>query len=261
VQESDLSFRPRPWRRGHLRPAPDHLPARAGDRDEADRGEEGPGLPDAASAPGEVEGDGGAAQAEKKDEDAEEAEVVRGSCAAVRAAWTDDGLPPLAASGRKRHDRLRRRTASLDRVAALAEGLPGGLKRLQPLLRCGLEETAGVWPAVRAASTWVKCVARLLKTQEKLSAKDVRRRLVQLWGRRRQAAATAGASSVREGPRPFLKVSKSSWPGVFRCSDSSDLPRTNNDLEHAFGSHRSHERRARGRRRASPGWVVMGRRG
>jgi hypothetical protein len=38
----------------------------------------------------------------------------------------------------------------------------------------------------------------------------------------------------------------------------ADLPRTNNDLEHAFGSHRYHERRASGRRRASPGLVVMG---
>jgi hypothetical protein len=38
----------------------------------------------------------------------------------------------------------------------------------------------------------------------------------------------------------------------------SDVPRTNNDLEHAFGSHRYHERRASGRRRASPGLVVMG---
>ena len=36
------------------------------------------------------------------------------------------------------------------------------------------------------------------------------------------------------------------------------MPRTNNDLEHTFGSHRYHERRASGRRQASPGLVVMG---
>src|SRR3989440_1464345 len=43
-------------------------------------------------------------QAEKQaesDPDDEEAEIVRGYCAAVRAALTDDGLPPLAASGLK----------------------------------------------------------------------------------------------------------------------------------------------------------------
>ncbi len=35
------------------------------------------------------------------------------------------------------------------------------------------------------------------------------------------------------------------------------MARTNNDLKHAFGSRRYHERRARDRRQASPGLVVM----
>src|SRR4051794_7372411 len=74
----------------------------------------------------------------------------------------------------------------------------------------------------------------------------------------RQAAATTTEPSVRAGLKQFLKVTKSYWPGLFRCYESADLPRTNNDLEHAFGSHRYHERRASGRRRASPGLVVMG---
>lgn len=45
-----------------------------------------------------------------------EAEVVRGSCAAVRSALTDDGRPPLEASGLKLRDRLAEVAASLDRV-------------------------------------------------------------------------------------------------------------------------------------------------
>jgi hypothetical protein len=45
-----------------------------------------------------------------------EAEVVRGDCAAVRSALTDDGRPPLEASGLKLHDRLTAMTASLERV-------------------------------------------------------------------------------------------------------------------------------------------------
>ena len=85
-------------------------------------------------------------EAEEGEDDAE-AEIVRGYCAAVRAALTDDGLPPLAASGLKLHDRLSRIAASLDRVAARAGGLPGGLKRLRQLLRRGLEETAALFPA------------------------------------------------------------------------------------------------------------------
>src|SRR5207245_4111571 len=65
-------------------------------------------------------------------------------------------------------------------------------------------------------------------------------------------------TSFGSGLRHFLKGSKSYWPGLFRCYESPEIPRTNNDLEHAFGSHRYHERRSSGRRRASPGLVVMG---
>jgi hypothetical protein len=48
-------------------------------------------------------------------EDAE-AEVARGYCAAVRSAITDDGRPPLAASGLKLKSRLEAVADSLDRV-------------------------------------------------------------------------------------------------------------------------------------------------
>jgi Transposase, Mutator family len=197
-------------------------------------------------------------QAEEKGEDDEEAELVRGYCAAVRAALTDDGLPPLSGAGLKLHERLSRIAASLDRVAELAGELPVGLKRLQALLRRGLEETAALWPPVREAFQWVKRVSRLLKDPEELPAPKLRRRLVQLLSRMRRAAVTTALASVGASLRHFLKVSKRYWPGLFRCSESPDIPRTNNDLEHAFGSHRYHERRASGRRRASPGLVVMG---
>jgi hypothetical protein len=45
-----------------------------------------------------------------------EAEVVRGYCAAVRSALTDDGLPPLSASGLQLHERLSQIRESLERV-------------------------------------------------------------------------------------------------------------------------------------------------
>src|SRR3954467_2480127 len=83
-------------------------------------------------------------QTEQAGEDDEEAEIVRGYCAAVRAAWTADGLPPLAGAGLKLHDRLSAIAASLDRVAARAGGLSVGLKRLQHLLRRGLEGPAAL---------------------------------------------------------------------------------------------------------------------
>jgi hypothetical protein len=191
-------------------------------------------------------------------EDDEEAEIVRGYCAAVRAALTDDGRPPLAASGLKLHQRLGAIASSLDRAAALAGEWPGGLKRLRQLLRRGLEETAALWPAVREAYQWINRAARILTNEDRSPAKKVRRRLVQLLVRMRRAAATTEEPSVAAGLKHFLKVTKSYWSGLFRCYDCADLPRTNNDLEQTFGSHRYHERRASGRRQASPGLVVMG---
>jgi hypothetical protein len=46
-----------------------------------------------------------------------EAEVTRGYCLAVRSALTDDGRPPLCASGLKLRDRLEAIDASLGRLA------------------------------------------------------------------------------------------------------------------------------------------------
>jgi hypothetical protein len=48
----------------------------------------------------------------------DDAEVIRGYCAAVRSALTDDGRPPLEASGLKLVDRLDAVATSLDRVAS-----------------------------------------------------------------------------------------------------------------------------------------------
>src|SRR5690606_97521 len=56
----------------------------------------------------------------------------------------------------------------------------------------------------------------------------------------------------------FLKVTRSDWPGLFRCSEVAGLPRTNNELEPCFGSYRYHERRCSGRKVACPGTVVRG---
>jgi hypothetical protein len=63
---------------------------------------------------------------ERKLEGRDEAEAVaiRGYCAAVRSALTDDGRPPLEASGLKPADRLAKVAESLDRV-----GGKGGCRR------------------------------------------------------------------------------------------------------------------------------------
>ncbi len=57
-----------------------------------------------------------------------EVEAVRGYCLAVRSAITDDGHPPLAASGLKLHERLSAIHDSVERVSKkgnFPEGSPG----------------------------------------------------------------------------------------------------------------------------------------
>jgi hypothetical protein len=72
--------------------------------------------------------------------------------------------------------------------------------------------------------------------------------------RKEEAGALSGAVSL------FVKLTKSYWRGLFRCYrfPKGTLPRTNNDLEHHFSSVRYSERRASGRKGASPAMVVRG---
>jgi hypothetical protein len=188
------------------------------------------------------------------------AEIVQGYCAAVRSALTDDGRPPLDASGLKLEARLSAIAASVDRLAKAGE-LPRELQRLRQLLRKGLEETAALWPEVRAGFAWVHQAARVLGHTEGLSARQVKFRLRCQLGRMRAEAARLrqqGQSKQAQRLENFVKVSKSYEPGLFHCYDVPDLPRTNNELEQFFGSYRHHERRISGRKAASASLVVRG---
>jgi hypothetical protein len=68
----------------------------------------------------------------------------------------------------------------------------------------------------------------------------------------------AMAGALAPALERFLKVTRSYWPGLFHCYAVEGLPRTNNDLEQFFGSCRHHERRATGRKSASPALVLRG---
>ena len=68
----------------------------------------------------------------------------------------------------------------------------------------------------------------------------------------------AGAGHLAEAVGHFLKVARSYRPGLFHCYAIPNLPRTDNGLEQLFGSQRHHERRATGRRAASPAAVLRG---
>ena len=68
----------------------------------------------------------------------------------------------------------------------------------------------------------------------------------------------AGAGDLAEAVDHFLKVTRSYRSGLFHSYAVPDLPRTNNGLEQLFGSQCYHERRATGRKAASPAAVLRG---
>jgi len=127
---------------------------------------------------------------------------------------------------------------------------------LRRLIGRGLERTAALWPAIERVYGWVHRAAHILGNADGEAADRVRRRfdgLVAAMARHR-----AGAGHLIEAVDHFLKVTRSYRPGLFHCYAVPNLPRTNNGLEHLFGSQRYHERRATGRRGASPAAVLRG---
>ena len=186
----------------------------------------------------------------------EEATITRKYCLAVRSALTDDGHPPLSAPGLKLHERLSLIVASLGRVAQKGGGLPSPLDKLHRLLTKGIAATELLWSDVEAGYALVHRAAHVLTNEDHLSSKEVRRQYEELLEEMRSSDSLA--PSLHEMTATFLKVTASYQPGLFHCYDVVNLPRTNNDLEHVFGSTRYHERRATGRKQASPGLVVRG---
>jgi len=119
-----------------------------------------------------------------------------------------------------------------------------------------LEETASLWTDIRTAYRWIHSAARLLDNQAGESGARVRHRYQGLLGAMQRWSDRAG--TLAPGIQHFLKVTRSYWPGLFHCYEIAGLPRTNNELEHVFGTHRYHERRTTGRKTSSPAVVIRG---
>ena len=100
----------------------------------------------------------------------------------------------------------------------------------------GLDRTTELFAPVRDLFGWVYRVAHELSNCGGLTGTGVRegwRAVVRGMGR------CAARRADLAGPlQHFVKVSRSYEPGLFHCYDVKDLPRTNNDLEQLFGSHR-----------------------
>jgi hypothetical protein len=173
--------------------------------------------------------------------------------------------------GAQRHHR--RWPPAAGRLRAAAQGSAGGgggqsgpgggkggtsppLARLRRLIGRGLERTAAFWPDIERAYGWVHRAAHILGNEAGEDAAMVQRRfdgLVAAMARHRaRAGDLAGAIDH------FRKVTRSYRPGLFHCYAIPELPRTDNGLEQLFGSQRLHERRATGRKTASPATVPRG---
>jgi hypothetical protein len=125
------------------------------------------------------------------------------------------------------------------------------------VVRAGLAVTASLWPPIQTGYTLVHHAAHLLANHEALDGAGLRQayqdQVLSPWQAHRTSDdPLASAAAI------FAKVSASYWPGLFPCYDVPDLPRTNNDLEQYFGAVRHLERRATGRKMASPALVVRG---
>ena len=124
------------------------------------------------------------------------------------------------------------------------------------LLKKGLLATKELFAHVRPLFESFWRVAHVLSNQEQREANVVQylfeEQLLQM--REQVEQSEAGRSALLH----FLKVTHSYAPHLFFCYRVEDLPKTNNDLEQAFGKVRRSERRATGRRGAIPGLVVRG---
>lgn len=130
------------------------------------------------------------------------------------------------------------------------------MSELHHLLARALKKTEERWSPLSQAYALVHQAAHVLANHEDTSGQAVRERYERVLRTMREQQASLG--TLGEAISRFLKVTESYWPGLFHCYDVTGLPRTNNDLEHCFGSVRYGERRASGRRGAIAALVVRG---
>lgn len=128
---------------------------------------------------------------------------------------------------------------------------------MQRILTKGLLATEGAWEPLKQVYGWLHQLAQVLDETEEMQVEERQLRFAVLLMHLQEQAAQL-EPPWQQAIEHLLKVTASYGPQLFFCYQIPDLPRTNNDLEQAFGQVRAHERRATGRRGALPGLVVHG---
>lgn len=127
---------------------------------------------------------------------------------------------------------------------------------MKQLLSKGLEQTAPLWLPLTIAYDWVHEAEKILDNQAELDATLVQLCLSALLDAMSTCQTWVGP--LASGIVHFLKVTNSYWSGIFHCYSIKGLPRTNNDLEHIFGTVRHHHRRCTGRKVAPASLILRG---
>lgn len=127
---------------------------------------------------------------------------------------------------------------------------------MKRIVEKALNDTSALWRPIQTAFRWIHAAAHVLANADGADRATVQRR----FGRVLQTIGLVKGrlGDLTEPMNHFLKVTRSYRRGLFHCYDTPNLPRTNNDLEHLFGQHRHHERRATGRKRAPLSLVLRG---
>jgi hypothetical protein len=127
---------------------------------------------------------------------------------------------------------------------------------MKQILEGALTATAEAWEPLRRAYRWVGEAAGILANHENEEREAVQQAFVKVL--RSIGVTKRHCGPLEQALTHFLKVTRSYSPGLFHCYDDQAIPRTNNDLEHCFGQHRFHERRATGRKRGASNAVLHG---
>ena len=130
------------------------------------------------------------------------------------------------------------------------------LVKFKGILGRALQKTAAAWPELTQAYRWIHQAGQILENEAQLSQSDVEKHFQDLM--EYMSAQKKKVGSLAEGIEHFLKITGSYWPGLFHCYSVDGLPRTNNDLEHVFGSFRHHQRRCTGQKKAPSSLLVRG---
>lgn len=109
---------------------------------------------------------------------------------------------------------------------------------------------------VTVAYNWIHKAAKILDNEDGLDAMGVKRCFRALLASMSRWKHKVG--TLASGVAHFLKITHSYWSGLFHCYEVEGLPRTNNDLEQAFGTLRHHQRRCTGRKVAPSSLVIRG---